>query len=141
MLCFFLPSFFHGVSRSTLHALATASAMRKTQPSPRAIADAQGAIAPAADRERGVVGTTSAASTSCCVPSPLHAWHMPSGLLNEKLCGESSGKLWPQQARFSLKASSLAAVASRPTTQLPLPFAQRELDALGEANALATLSA
>src|SRR4051812_10912502 len=101
MLCFFLPSLCQGVSRSTLHALATASAIRKTQPSPLAIAVAQGAIAPPRI-DSLALGTTSASSTSCLVPSPLHAWHMPSGLLNEKLCGESSGKLCPQQVRFSL---------------------------------------
>ena len=38
---------------------------------------------------------TSASSTERRVPNPLHASHMPRGLLNEKLCGESSGKLRP----------------------------------------------
>ena len=37
-------------------------------------------------------GTTSAGSISGFVPSPLQSGHMPSGELNEKLCGESSGK-------------------------------------------------
>ena len=46
---FFCLSFgisFHAVSRRTPHALAAAAAMRKTQPSPRCMAEAHGTIAP-----------------------------------------------------------------------------------------------
>ena len=34
-----------------------------------------------------------------CVPSPSQAGHQPSGLLKEKLCGESGSKLRPQRSQ------------------------------------------
>src|SRR3712207_3996416 len=90
---FFWRSFgmsFHGVSRLTLHALAAALAMLKIHPSPRAIADCHGTMAP--PRMVSVLSTTTrAGSISARVPSPLHDGHMPSGELKENDCGESSG--------------------------------------------------
>jgi hypothetical protein len=53
------------------------------------------------------------------VPSPLHSTHMPCGLLNEKLCGVSSGNDVPQvpHAIFSENTrsppSSVHAIRSR----------------------------
>ena len=73
-------------------------------------------------REDSVLsGTTSSGSTSMRVPRPWHAWHMPSGLLNEKLCGLSSGKPRPQQLRASLNARVAAAVRIDDATARPCP--------------------
>ena len=80
---------------------------------PRSIAVAHGAIAPSRI-ERVGSGTTSSGSTSMRVPRPLQRGHMPSGLLNEKLCGVSSGKLMPQQAARCL--ADTCAASSRPST-------------------------
>jgi hypothetical protein len=46
----------------------------------------------------------------CSVPSPWHAGHQPSGLLNEKFCGVSSSKrLLPANCRRSLARRQAAA--------------------------------
>ena len=41
-------------------------------------------------------GMSTAGLAPCWVPRPWQTGHQPSGLLNEKLCGESSSKLRPQ---------------------------------------------
>ena len=63
--------------------------IRNVQPSPRSMDVFHGAIAPPRIEHDGS-GTTSSGSISIRVPSPLHAGHIPSGELNEKLCGPSS---------------------------------------------------
>ena len=47
-------------------------------------------------RLRPPSGMSAAGLAPCWVPSPSQTGHQPSGLLNEKLCGESSSKLRPQ---------------------------------------------
>jgi hypothetical protein len=83
-------------------AFAIALKIRADQEPSRATALAHGAMAPSRI-EREASGTTRSGSISRRSPSPLHSGHIPSGLLKEKLCGESSGKAWPQQVRLSLK--------------------------------------
>ena len=62
----------------------------------RSITLAQGSIAPSRTLFDGS-GTTSSGSISGFVPSPLQSEHMPSGELNEKLWGDSSGNPWSQR--------------------------------------------
>jgi hypothetical protein len=57
---------------------------------------AHGSIAPSRTLFDGS-GTTRDGSISGLVPRPLHSGHMPSGELNEKLCGDSSGNPWSQR--------------------------------------------
>ncbi len=120
--CFFFAlSFEYGVSRFTPTALAMPSMTRKVQPSPLSMAPFHGAMAPSRMDRRGS-GTTSSGSTSTRVPRPWQSGHMPSGPLNEKLCGLSSGNAWPQHMRDSLKRSTWAAAsacASTSTTSSP----------------------
>src|ERR1700722_4687796 len=99
-------SLLQGVSRSILKARAIPSTMRAVHPSPRSIAPAQWAMAPCRiDFLRS--GTSSCGSISSRLPSPLHDGHIPSGELNEKLCGDSSGGATPQHARAALYRRSL----------------------------------
>src|SRR5262245_22831173 len=95
---FFLGSLSQATSRSTSQALAMASMMRYVHPSPRSIALDHGAMAPLRI-DFLPSGITSSGSTSCRVPRPLHELHIPSGELNEKLCGDSSGNDCPQHVR------------------------------------------
>src|ERR1041384_5008096 len=98
-----LGSSFQGLSSGTLNDCESDSIMRKVQPPPRSMAWDQGSTAPSRMLFDGS-GMTRSASISGREPRPLHSWHMPSGLLKEKLGGASSGKLIPStgQERFSL---------------------------------------
>ena len=69
---FLALSFEKGASKSTLQAFAMPSMIRKVHPSPRSIAEAQGAIAPSRI-DKLLSGITSSGSTSSLVPNPLHA--------------------------------------------------------------------
>ena len=51
-----------------------------------------------ARRLRLASGTRTAGLAPCCVPRPSQTGHQPSGLLNEKWCGDSSSKLRPQRS-------------------------------------------
>src|ERR1051325_11070915 len=77
---------FHGLSSGTLKDCDSDSIIRNVQPPCFSSACVHGSTAP----PRMVLllsGTIRSGSISGRVPRPLHSWHMPSGLLNEKLCG------------------------------------------------------
>ena len=94
---------FQGLSRGTRNELERDSIIRNVQPPCFSSACVQGSTAPPRMLREGS-GTIRSGSISGRVPSPLHSWHIPSGLLKEKLCGASSGKLMPStgQERCSL---------------------------------------
>src|SRR5262245_13308884 len=87
-------SLFHGLSRSILNAFASALTMLVVQPESFAIASPHTATAPSRIDLLGS-GTTRSGSAAWRSPRPLHSTHMPSGELNEKLCGDSSGNPMP----------------------------------------------
>ena len=47
---------------------------------------------------------------ACCVPSPSQTGHQPSGLLNEKWCGDSSSKLRPHRSQARAGCSGRRAI-------------------------------
>src|SRR5512140_498879 len=85
---------FQGLSSGTLKDCDSDSIIRNVQPPCFSSACVHGSTAPPR-MDLLTSGTIRSASISGRVPRPLHSWHMPSGLLNEKLCGASSGKLMP----------------------------------------------
>jgi hypothetical protein len=94
---------FHGLSSGMPNSFDTAAATLAVQPCSRPVRSPQGSIAPSRI-VRLWLGTIRSGSTSRLDPSPLQSTHMPSGLLNENDCGDSSGSPTPQfgQARAGL---------------------------------------
>ena len=87
----------NGVSRSIPCASAIASIIRAK--AGFSAKSGQTATAPVAERLVRPSGISTAGLAPCCVPSPSQTGHQPSGLLNEKWCGESSSKLRPQPSQ------------------------------------------
>ena len=94
---------FQGLSSGMPNSRETALATLAVQPDSFPARSPQGSIAPSL-MERFRSGTIRSASISRLEPSPLQSTHMPSGLLKENDCGDSSGSPTPQsgQARASL---------------------------------------
>src|SRR5207237_1400658 len=112
---------FQGLSSGTLNDCESDSIMRKVQPPPRSMACDQGSTAPWRMLFDGS-GMTRSGSISGREPSPLHSWHMPSGLLQEKLCGACETAL----------ARVLEDLAVLPLAVLDERGEQGQLRALGE---------
>ena len=100
--------------------------MRKVQPPPRSRACDQGSTAPWRMLFDGS-GTTRSGSISGREPRPLHSWHIPSGLLKEKLCGASSGKLMPStgQERCSLYIECVSPFCGKAVSACSTPLPSR----------------
>ena len=94
---------FQGLSSGIPNSREMAAAMLAVQPVSFPARSPQGSMAPCS-MERSALGTIRSGSISMLEPSPLQSTHMPSGLLNENDCGDSSGRPTPQlgQARASL---------------------------------------
>src|SRR6185436_16367643 len=94
----FSGSLFHGTSSENLNFLASDLSVCSCS------GDCDlphGAIAPSL-RLLSVSGTTSAASTLSCSPSPSQAGHAPNGLLNENSRGSISGIVNPETGQANL---------------------------------------
>src|ERR1043165_2066338 len=114
-------SLFHGLSRSILNALASALTMLVVHPESLASDSPHTATAPSRS-ERVGSGTTRAGSAAIRSPRPLHSTHMPSGELNEKLCGDSSGKPMPHLGHALASEYTRVPFSSATSTiSLPLP--------------------
>src|SRR5678816_1026547 len=116
-------SLFHGLSRSILNAFASALTMLVVHPESLAIASPHTATAPSRS-ERVGSGTTRSGSAASRSPRPLHSTHMPSGELNEKLCGDSSGKPMPHLGH-ALASEYIRGTFSSPTSTISLPLPSR----------------
>ncbi len=95
--------FFQGLSSGMLNSRETALATLAVQPLSRPARSPHGSMAPSLI-DRLPSGTIRSGSISRLEPRPLQSTHIPSGLLNENDCGDSSGSPTPQsgQARASL---------------------------------------
>ena len=74
-------------------------------------------------------------------PRPLQSTHMPSGLLNENDCGDSSGNPTPQlgQARDSLYARSRVSPSTATSTEPPPAFTAASTESVSRARSPASM--
>src|SRR3954470_23304833 len=116
-------SLFHGLSRSILNDLASALTMLVVQPESLAIDSPHTATAPSRS-DLVWSGTTRSGSAASRSPRPLHSTHMPSGELNEKLCGDSSGNPMPHFGH-AFASEYIRGIFSPATSTISLPLPSR----------------